>query len=64
MSEITNMFSVYIIIVMLGIGLYMVFVQSSNLADIVNMKKEGNFVKFAGWFYIVLGIIGVIITAL
>lgn len=61
MTTIRNMFSIYIVLVMLAIGIYMVFVQSNNLADVVNMEREGTFVKIAGWFYIAVSIIGLVI---
>lgn len=50
MSQISNVFSVYINIVMLCIGLYMTFVQGRNLVDVEHMKREANAVRIMGGF--------------
>ncbi len=63
MSQISNVFSVYINIVMLCIGLYMTFVQGRNLVDVEHMKREANAVRIMGWIYIVVSIAGFIIMA-
>lgn len=64
MTTIRNMFSVYIVIVMLAIGLYMAFVQSSYLTHVDRMEREGAYTKGIGYFYIVLALIGFVITLL
>lgn len=63
MSRISNVFSIYIDIVMLCIGLYMAFVQSTNLIQVEHMAREARVVKVIGWIYIVSAIIGFIIFA-
>lgn len=63
MSRISNIFSVYINIVMLCIGLYMAFVQGRNLLEVEHMEREASVVRVIGWIYIVVSIIGFIIMA-
>lgn len=63
MTWVSNMFSIYIDVVMLCIGLYMTFVQSKNLIQIDHMNKEGQFVKIIGWLYIVMSLVGFVIVA-
>ncbi len=57
----SRVFTVYINLVMLAIGLYMVFVQRRDLVRISELKKEGTILKVVGGFYIVLSIAGFII---
>ena len=64
MSRINNIFSVYIDVVMLCIGLYMAFVQGTNLIQVERMERESRIVKVMGWIYIVVSIIGFIILAI
>nr|WP_302599512.1 CLC_0170 family protein [uncultured Cellulosilyticum sp.] len=64
MSRINNIFSVYIDVVMLCIGLYMAFVQGTNLIQVEHMERESRIVKVMGWIYIVVSIIGFIILAI
>lgn len=64
MSRINNIFSVYIDVVMLCIGLYMAFVQGTNLIQVEHMERESRVVKAIGWIYIVVSIIGFIILAM
>lgn len=61
---IKDMFSIYIVLVMLGIGAYMVFIQSRDLIHVAQLKREGLFAKIVGWFYIAVSIIGFIIIGL
>ena len=63
MIWVSNMFSIYIDVVMLCIGLYMTFVQSRNLIQIDHMNKEGQFVKIIGWIYIAISVVGFVIVA-
>lgn len=58
MSTVREMLSIYIVVIMLAIGLYMFFVQANNLRDIDHMPKESQFVKNMGLVYIVLSIVG------
>ncbi len=57
-----GIFSIYINIVMLCIGLYMAFVQSKNLIQVDHMDREGRFSRLLGWFYIFVGLFGFAIT--
>lgn len=61
MMQLGGMFSIYIDSIMLGIGLYIAFVQSSNLIQVDHLDREGRFLKIIGWFYIILGITGFIL---
>ncbi|PHV70130.1 hypothetical protein CS063_11680 [Sporanaerobium hydrogeniformans] len=58
MEAFKDIFSIYIILFMLGLGLYMTFIQSNNLIQVNHLTREGQFVRYAGWFYIVLAAIG------
>ncbi len=49
---------------MLAIGAYMAWVQSKNLDSEEDFKREGRFSKVVGYIYIVIGIGGIIITAI
>ncbi len=64
MTQLSGLFSVYIDSIMLVIGLYMVFVQSNNLIRVDHMDREGRFSKVVGWIYIIVGILGFIITSI
>ena len=64
MTQLSGLFSVYIDSIMLVIGLYMAFVQSSNLIRVNHMDREGRFSKVVGWIYIIVGILGFIITSI
>ncbi|WP_069999334.1 CLC_0170 family protein [Cellulosilyticum sp. I15G10I2] len=64
MEMLRDMFSIYIVVVMMGIGAYMVFIQSRDLIHVVKLKREGSFAKIVGWFYIAVSIIGVVIITL
>ena len=61
MLGLSRIFTIYIDIVMLGIGIYMLFVQRRDLISIKELEREGLVLKVVGSFYIVLGIIGIII---
>ena len=62
MSQLSGIFSVYIDTVMLAIGLYMAFIQGNNLIQVDHMNREGRFSKIIGWIYIIVGLIGFVIT--
>ena len=64
MTQLSGLFSVYIDSIMLVIGLYMAFVQSNNLIRVDHMDREGMFSKVVGWIYIIVGILGFIITSI
>lgn len=64
MTQLSGLFSVYIDSIMLAIGLYMAFVQSNNLIRVDHMDREGRFSKVMGWIYIIVGILGFIITSI
>ncbi len=61
MLGLSRIFTIYIDIVMLLIGLYMMFVQRRDLINIEGFEKEGLILKVLGIFYIALGIVGIII---
>lgn len=61
MKLLENVVSIYIVIAMLAIGLYMVCLQSKYLNTVDHLEKETKFVKVAGYGYIVLAIIGFVI---
>jgi hypothetical protein len=58
------MFSIYIVVVMLGIGGYMTFIQSKDLIQVARMPKEGKVTQVIGWVYIAASIAGFVIIAL
>lgn len=62
MSQLGGIFSVYIDSIMLAIGLYMAFVQGNNLIQVDHMDREGRFSKIVGWVYIIVGLLGFVIT--
>ena len=62
MSQLGGIFSVYIDSVMLAIGLYMAFIQGNNLIQVDHMDREGRFSKIVGWVYIIVGLLGFVIT--
>lgn len=64
MRIVREMFSIHIILVMLGIGLYMLLIQSRDLKHVAHLYKEGTFAKIVGWCYIVLSILGVVMIGL
>lgn len=56
-------FSIYMDLLILAIGMYMAWVQSSNLASEEGFAREARFSKIVGYIYIVIGIVGIIIAA-
>lgn len=62
MSSIRDLFSIYIIIIMLIIGAYMLFWQSKYLKTVDHLEKEALFVKIMGGIYLVVGVIGIFIV--
>lgn len=63
MSGIKELFSIYIIIIMLGIGSYMLFWQGKYLKTVDHLPKEAIFVKIIGGIYLAVSVIGIIIIA-
>lgn len=53
-------FTIYVDILMLIIGWYMAFVQSSNLIS-DKLEREGRFSRTIGYVYLVIGVIGILI---
>ncbi|MBE6023972.1 MAG: hypothetical protein E7231_12265 [Cellulosilyticum sp.] len=53
-------FTIDIDLLILVIGAYMAFVQSSNLAQ-EKMKREGRFLQVIGYGYLVVGVVGILI---
>ncbi len=56
-----DIFSIYIVIVMFALGLYFILVQSKNLIQVNHLIREGKFLRWAGWFYILMAAIGFVI---
>lgn len=54
MANLHDVFSIYIKLVMLGIGIYMVFVRGKSLHTVNHLEKEARFTKVVGWAYIVV----------
>ncbi|ONI45741.1 hypothetical protein AN641_03435 [Candidatus Epulonipiscioides gigas] len=61
MAKLVDIFSIYIIIVLFCIGLYLYCVQSVYLKNVDNLNKESIFTKIMGIFYILVAILGVFI---
>lgn len=55
------MISLYSVAAMLGIGVYMIFVQSHSLDTVSHLEREAKFTKTIGTIYFILGIIGGIV---
>ncbi len=64
MSHMQNIFSIYSVLMMLLIGIYMVCIQSINLKEIYEMDRESKFVKLSGYFYIFFAVASYIISFL
>lgn len=62
MEWLKEYFSIYIDLLMLFIGIYMAFIQSDNLVKNESLEREGRFCKIVGYFYIAVGIGGIIIA--
>lgn len=56
-AKLQEVLSIYIVLVMLGIGLYMGFLQSKTLDTVTHLKREAKFTKIIGYIYIVLAVI-------
>jgi hypothetical protein len=64
MTQLRSFFSIYIVLVMLGIGCYMALWQSKTLSTVNHLDKEALFTKCVGFGYIILAIIGAIFLIL
>lgn len=58
MRSLSELFSIYIVVVLLGLGLYMTFNQSRYLKTVDHLIPEARFTKIIGIIYIILGIVG------
>ncbi|OON97414.1 MAG: hypothetical protein ATN36_03425 [Epulopiscium sp. Nele67-Bin005] len=58
MSSMKEAFSFYIVFTMLGIGVYMTWVQSVYLNTVDHLEREAKFAKVIGIIYIILAICG------
>ena len=58
MLGLSRIFTIYIDVLMIVIGVYMMFIQRRDLINIEELKKEAIILKVLGVFYIVLGIVG------
>ncbi|MGL6173732.1 MAG: CLC_0170 family protein [Cellulosilyticaceae bacterium] len=61
MGTLESMISIYIVIVMLGVGVYMTFLQSKYLDTVNHLERESKFTKVVGYIYIALAIVAFII---
>lgn len=60
MIKLENMISIYIVIMMLIIGIYMALLQGKYFETVDHLKKEAKFSKVVGYMYIVLAVIAFI----
>lgn len=58
MDKLQEIFSIYSVLVLLGIGIYMGFRQSKSLSEAGHLDKEAKFSKVIGYLYIAIGIVG------
>lgn len=63
-SKLQEVLSMYIVLTMLVIGVYMGFLQSKTLETVTHLEREAKFTKVIGYTYIVLAIGGGIILLL
>ncbi len=57
-----DFFSIYIIIAMMGIGVYMACLESVYLKDVDHLNKEAIFTRVIGIIYIIISIVGIFIN--
>ncbi|OOB77734.1 MAG: hypothetical protein ATN33_03970 [Epulopiscium sp. Nele67-Bin001] len=62
MIEVKDFFSIYIIIAMMGIGIYMACLESVYLRDVDHLNKEAIFSKVIGIVYIIVAIGGIVVN--
>lgn len=61
MMWLKSYFTVYVTLLILAIGVYMAFIQSSNFIK-EKMINEGRFSKTIGYIYIVIGLVGLFLN--
>lgn len=61
MRLLENIVSIYIVVVMLFIGIYMAFLQSKYLNTVDHLERESRFTKVVGYGYMILAVIAFII---
>ncbi|OON95517.1 MAG: hypothetical protein ATN36_08135 [Epulopiscium sp. Nele67-Bin005] len=62
MATLKEIFSIYFIIGVLGIGVYMSCLESITLKNVDHLNREASFTKVFGIMYIVVAIVGVIVN--
>lgn len=60
MAKLEEVISIYIVLVMLGIGVYMGFLQKRTFDQVEHLQREANFSRIVGYIYIAISICGVI----
>lgn len=60
MAKLQEVVSIYIVLVMLGIGVYMGFLQKRTFEQVEHLQREAKFSKIIGYIYIAISICGVI----
>lgn len=60
MGKLQEMISIYIVVVMLGIGFYMGFLQKQTFWQVEHLKREAKFSQVVGYIYIAIGICSII----
>lgn len=61
MTKIQEMLSIYIVLAMLGIGIYMAFHEKRTFLAVNHLKREARFAKVVGYAYIIIAILGAFI---
>lgn len=61
MTWLKDYFTVYVDLLILAIGSYILFIQGPNLFN-EHMKREGQFLRIAGGVYLVIGVVGLAIA--
>lgn len=64
MAKIQEMLSVYIVLVMLVIGIYMAFFQTKAFITVNHLKREARFSRIVGYAYIVAAVCGAVFLLL
>ena len=60
MAKLQEIISIYMVLVMLGIGVYMGFLQTRTFEQVEHLQREAKFSKIVGYIYIALSICSVI----
>ena len=60
MMWIKEYFTIYVDLLILAIGAYMTFIGGPDLAK-EDMVREGQFLKVAGYAYLISGVLGILI---